>query len=137
MLTKQQVASVKETTNWEYKVKKDGGDEKFVIVNVRKGSNWGTVGFELVLLLQRKLRLALWVDSNRSAILKDLAQKLNGWAPQGAVQVPPRATGKKDKGHAVDFILDVPTNEVVSSLTAVAQVVSDVQEKLRTVGVPI
>ena len=137
MLTKKQVARVKKTTNWEYKVKKDGGDEKFVIVNVCKGSSWGTVRFELVLLLQRKLKLALWVDSNRSAILKDLAQKLNGWAPKGAVQVPPRATGKKDEGHAVDFILDVPTNEVESRLTAVAQVVSAVQEKLRTVGVPI
>lgn len=137
MLTEKQVANVKKTTNWEYRVRKDGGDEKFVIVNVRKESSWGTVRFELVLLLQRKLRLALWVDSNRSAILKDLAQKLNGWAPKGAVQVPPRATGKKDEGHAVDFILDVPTNEVVSSLTAVAQVVSAVQEKLRTVGVPI
>ena len=137
MLTEKQVARVKKTTNWEYKVKKDGGDEKFVIVNVCKGSSWGTVRFELVLLLQRKLKLALWVDSNRSAILKDLAQKLNGWAPKGAVQVPPRATGKKDEGHAVDFILDVPTNEVESRLTAVAQVVSDVQKKLRTVGVPI
>ena len=138
MLTNQQISEIEKKTGWEYNVKKDGGDKKFVVANIRQAaSQWNVGRFELVLLLQKSLKLALWVDGDRKKVSNDVRLKLNGWAPRGTKQVAPRATGKNDYGHAVDFILDILPSEVASKVNDVQRIVNEAQKKLHSVGVPV
>ena len=138
VLTEVDLAFVVLHTGW---MPREGGG-KLVVSSSGRRARHEDLGddptyYELVLLQQRTLRLALWVEPGRFVVQTDLERKLGNWAPANSHQSQTAVRGQLDGGYAINFTLDIPVAEWVMRLQEVKNIVEAIHERLRQAGIPI
>ena len=129
-MTREQAQLVEAMTNWNYHVRTDGADEKFVI---QKQGTRGADYRELVLLLlQNGPTLVYWTDTDRDRLQAQIVPMFNEGLPRGTCLAPAIPHGQNNNGHVFNLrIVNISSNEIYSQIDQIREVVDEMCRRLR------